>query len=257
MSETSIGQGHKAGAFQIGLLLLTMFLLFAIVADTVLMLPKELANLIHVIDTLACGVFFVDFCVRLHQAESKATFMFKKWGWVDLIACVPNVEALRWGRMVRVLRVIRLLRGIRSVRRVLVLLFEDKLQGGTATLIFAWVLLISFGSASILLCEQQPGANIRTAEDAVWWSVSTVATGGCADKYPVTTEGRVVAMVLMVAGAGMIGGVSGLVASLLLGAHDREGKSVETGDVLNKLSRLEAKVDALARLQGGVGHERP
>jgi len=245
MKEAANSKSHKASAFQVGLLAFTMLLLCALVADTVLVLPRELANMVHIIDTVACAVFLVDFCVRFHQAESKAAFM--KWGWVDLIACVPNLEILRWGRMVRVLRVIRLLRGIRSVRRVLALLFQDRLQGGAVTLIFTGFLLIAFSSISILVCERDADANIKTAEDALWWSVNTLATAGCGDKYPVTTEGRVLAMVLMVAGVGMFGGVSGLVASLLMGVQKRD--NIELKDIADKLNRLEAKMDGLAHVE--------
>jgi voltage-gated potassium channel len=253
MKESGIAKGHKATAFQLGLLVFTVLLLCALVADTVLVLPRELAKLVHIMDTFACAVFLVDFCVRFHHAESKAAFM--KWGWVDLIACVPNLDIFRWGRMVRVLRVIRLLRGIRSVRRVLALVFQDRLQGGTATAIFTAFMLIAFSSAGILVCERQADANITTAEDALWWTVSTFATGGCSDKYPVTTEGRALAMVLMIAGVGMIGATSGIVASLFMGSHEPENIGLK--DIAEKLKRLEAKLDGLALVQSRGGPERP
>jgi len=98
---------------------------------------------------------------------------------------------------------------------------------------------------SILVCERHSDANIRTAEDAVWWSVSTFTTVGYGDKYPVTSEGRVLGMVLMVAGVGMFGGISGLAASFFLGGQDR--KSAETKEILEKLDLLQTKLDALTR----------
>src|SRR5437899_10157242 len=102
MSEPHPGKGHHVGAFQLGLLVFTVMLVCATTIDTLHALPKEVSNLIHMIDTFGCVVFFGDFCYRFYRAESKLAFM--KWGWIDLIACIPNLEILRWGRLVRVLR---------------------------------------------------------------------------------------------------------------------------------------------------------
>jgi voltage-gated potassium channel len=111
MSNTPSGIRHSIGGFQIALLAFTVIVLSALVVDTAVILPKEVSNLIHMIDTFACAVFFGDLCYRFYHAKSRVGFM--KWGWIDLLACIPNLEILRWGRLVRVLRVIRLLRGVR------------------------------------------------------------------------------------------------------------------------------------------------
>lgn len=243
MNEPQAGKGSQIGVFQMALLAFTIVVLFALVADTVLVLPKEVSDLIHILDTFACAVFFVDFCIRFYQAESKLAFL--KWGWIDLIACIPNLEVLRWGRLVRVLRVIRLLRGIRSVQKVLALIFQNRMQGGAASVVFTAFLLVAFSSVSILICERHGDANIKTAEDAVWWSVSTFTTVGYGDKYPVTTEGRMLGMILMVGGVGMFGGISGLAASFFLGGQDR--KSAETKEILARLDQLHAKLEAMSQ----------
>jgi voltage-gated potassium channel len=38
------------------------------------------------------------------------------------------------------------------------------------------------------------GGNITSASDALWWAATTVTTVGYGDRYPVTTEGRLVAV---------------------------------------------------------------
>ena len=67
-------------------------------------------------------------------------------------------------------------------------------------------------------------ANIRTAGDALWWSLVTITTVGYGDHYPVTTPGRLVAAWLMIVGIGVMGTVTGVVASWIYGervARDR------------------------------------
>jgi len=54
------------------------------------------------------------------------------------------------------------------------------------------LLLVVFSSIAILQVEQVPDANIQTPEHALWWAFVTVTTVGYEDKYPVTTEGRII-----------------------------------------------------------------
>src|SRR5262245_40270638 len=119
--QTSTHTDDKVNAFQIAILILTLILLAALAADTIYKLPPQISNLIQWLDTVACAIFFADFCVRFFRAKSKPAFL--KWGWIDLLASIPYLPALRYARLVRVLRVIRLLRGVRLVYRIRQALF--------------------------------------------------------------------------------------------------------------------------------------
>ncbi|MBI5689225.1 MAG: potassium channel family protein [Verrucomicrobia bacterium] len=235
---------EQVGPFQFAILVLAVLSLATIAADSLLVLPKEISRLLNWVDLLACLAFLVDFCVRFRAAESKLAFM--KWGWIDLLASVPNIEALRIGRLVRVLRVLRLLRGVRSLQRLLAMLFGARQGGGAASVGLMRFLVIVTGSVGILWCERVEGANIRTAEDAVWWSVTTVTTVGYGDRYPVTASGRVIAGALMVCGVGMFGALSGIVASLFLGQRS------EQEAVLTEVKAMRAE---LAQLRRGEGRD--
>ena len=71
--------------------------------------------------------------------------------------------------------------------------------------------------AAILDIERfAPNSNIRTPGDALWWGLVTVTTIGYGDKYPVTTEGRLVAGVLIIFGIAMISALTGAFASWIL-----------------------------------------
>jgi voltage-gated potassium channel len=246
METSQLNHDTNPNAFQIAILIFTLVVLGALTADTVGHLPPRVSTLIHWLDTLACVVFFTDFCVRFFRGESKKAFM--KWGWIDLLASVPYVPGVRFARIARMLRVIRLLRGIQAVHRIMQMLFRHKGQTGAASLVLMVFLLVAFSSVSILICEQNGDGNIKTAEDAIWWSVSTITTVGYVDKVPVTTEGRLLAMALMIAGVGMFGGLSGLTAALFLGQNER--KSPETHEILARLETLHAKLDELSREVG-------
>ena len=84
------------------------------------------------------------------------------------------------------------------------------------------VMLIFIGNISVLQLEQGTGGTINTAEDALWWSVTTMTTVGYGDKYPLSTDVRVIVAALMFAGIGLFGVVSGFVASWFIAPRRRK-----------------------------------
>ncbi len=242
------------GPFQLALLALSLLVLAALAADTLLVLPAEISRILQIVDTIVCAAFFLDFVIRFRAAPSKAAFM--KWGWIDLLASIPVIDTLRWARVVRILRVIRLLRGLRLLHRIFSLLFAHRTRGGIASVGLISFLVVTFSSIGILLCERTPESNIRTAEDAIWWSLTTITTVGYGDKFPVTTAGRIVAASVMVIGVGLFGTLSGLVASLFLGKSEEKIEKEET-EILAELRALRTEVAELRAAQPKVPAELP
>lgn len=82
---------------------------------------------------------------------------------------------------------------------------------------------IGLGAIAVLDVEQDhAGANITTFGDALWWATTTVTTVGYGDRYPVTTPGRFIAVVLMLVGIAVVGTVTGSVAAWLVTNVKRE-----------------------------------
>lgn len=226
---------EEVGPFQLTLLVLSVLALAVIAVETFVPVPREVGRILAGVDVAACGIFFLDFLIRFRAAESKLAFM--KWGWIDLVASIPNVDLLRLGRFVRILRVLRLLRSVRSLRHLVSIMYQSKGRGGVATVVLIMFLLVVFASIGILLCETVPESNIKTAGDAVWWSVTTVTTVGYGDRYPVTSGGRAIAICLMFSGVGMFGTLSGVIASLFLGSPQPDPA------VLEEIRALRAEVE--------------
>jgi len=88
------------------------------------------------------------------------------------------------------------------------------------------ILLIIFSSIAILQVENAPASNIKTAEDAIWWSYVTITTIGYGDKFPVTIEGRIIAMLLMTVGVGLFGTFTAYIASIFVS----DNKKTETNE---------------------------
>ncbi|MSU64738.1 MAG: ion transporter [Opitutus sp.] len=227
----------ELGPIQFVILVLSLLLLATLTAALIFPLPAEVTRLIGFIDTAVCVVFLADFVDRFRRAPSKAAFM--RWGWIDLLASVPAIPALRWGRVFRVLRIARLLLAIKSFRRLLGLLFTSKAHAGFASVFAFGFVIISGSSIAILLCEGSRG-NIQTAGDALWWCLVTITTIGYGDFYPVTTAGRSVAVLTMFSGVGIFSALSGVIASVLLGSMQKE-----EDEILVEVRALKAEVARL------------
>jgi voltage-gated potassium channel len=205
---------NKIDWLNILVFLLTIYVLGALVADTFFDLTPELSKLLTYLDYLICFFFLIEFFYRFYKAEDKLAFM--KWGWIDLLSSIPMLDQLRGGRVLRLIRLFRLFRAFRSTKQLITHIFADKIKGTLSSIsIFAFLLII-FSSIAILQVEDAPTSNIKTAEDAVWWTYSTITTVGYGDKYPVTTEGRILAMILMTFGVGLFGTFTAYIASIFV-----------------------------------------
>lgn len=209
-TQTEVNE-NKLGLLNFLVLILSIYVLGSLIVDSVVVLPKETSSLLNYIDNLICVFFFIEFCIRFYQAESKMKFM--RWGWIDLISCIPMVDYLRAGRLLRLIRLLRIVRAFRSTKHLVDHVFANKAKGALTSASIIAVLLVIFSAIAILQVENDPNSNIKTAEDAIWWAYVTITTVGYGDKFPVTTEGRIIAAVLMTAGVGLFGTFTAYVAS--------------------------------------------
>ena len=175
-------------------------------------LDQATRSVLNTADTVLCGLFFLDFLITVGRVANRRKYLLT-WGWLDVLSSVPTIAILRAGRLARVVRIVRVLRGVRSVRVLLHFLLTRRAQSAFLAAAFLALLLWFVGAIAILQFERVPSANIRGAGDALWWAATTLTTVGYGDRYPVTTGGRAVAVVLMIAGVGLFATLSGFLAS--------------------------------------------
>jgi voltage-gated potassium channel len=220
---------ERIGLFSLLIIVLSIYVLLALVIDTFFKLPVEISNLLAIIDDAICIVFLLDFSIRFYKADSKLRFL--KWGWIDLISSIPAIPIARIGRLFRLVRLLRILRAFRSSKILLNYIFKNRVKGTMTAVALITVLVVIFSSISILIVESDPASNIKSAEDAIWWALVTVTTVGYGDKYPVTTEGRIIGVILMFVGVGIFGTFTAYLASWFTAGTqpnsiENEGKSL-------------------------------
>ena len=235
--------------YQLFMLILCLYALAALAFQTAVRLEPATRAILDYADYAVCGLFFLDFLISLWRAPNRWRY-FITWGWLDLLSSVPTVDVVRWGRAARVVRVFRVLRGLRATKIAAGLVLQRRAENTILAASLVALLLIVFCSVAVLHFEVDPESNIKTAEDAIWWAFATITTVGYGDRYPVTSEGRFVAAILMTAGVGLFGTFSGFLAAWFIGSETAEEPNVGA-----EISSLRAEIAALRKMLERLGQD--
>ena len=238
-SRTELGNtGYELFVGALSVLSLVNIVLALLLRD------EALQTVVRVIDVLLSVVFLIDFLARLRRAPSRRDYVFRQFGWADLLASLPfpQFKILRVFRLFRVARLLRRL-GAGNIGRGLI---RDRAGSALMSLLLIGVLVLEFGSLAMLALEQKaPGANITTASDALWYVIVTMATVGYGDQYPVTTGGREMGTLVIIIGVGIFGTLTGYLANLFLAPRGEEPKAgvFDSQDPQLQLHQLKALVE--------------
>ena len=204
--------------FNIIILVLSFYIILSLIVTTFFILSKEIVVLLNYVDNFICFIFLVDFGVRFKNANNKLVFM--KWGWIDLVASIPFLDIFRAGRLLRLIRLLRIFRALKSTKSIFEHINKNKKQSALTSVALLSFVVVIFSSIAILEFETDVNSNIKTAEDAIWWSYVTITTVGYGDKFPITTEGRIIGAILMTTGVGIFGTFTALVSSWFIQNKD-------------------------------------
>ena len=244
MSDLTVTDGVEPAprtglpSYQMFMLALCVVALGAILAQNAFRLDPEIERILEYADIVICVAFLIDFFVTLWRAPDRWRYL-RTWGWLDLISSIPTLDVARWGRLARVARLLRILRALRATRVLSKAILQQRRQSTSFAAAFIAFLLILGASTAILHFETAPESNIKSAGDAVWWAFTTVTTVGYGDRFPLSTGGRVIAVLLMTAGVGLFGVFSASLAAWFLVP---EGEAAES-----EIAALRSEIAALRR----------
>jgi voltage-gated potassium channel len=232
-------------AYMVFMLALSVLALVGLALSTRSSLDPGIKDILGIADHVVCFAFFVDFLHSLYVAENRWRY-FLRWGWLDLLSAVPMVDALRATRFARILRILRVIRALRAAKIILEFVLLRRAEHAFLAVLLLSMLSVVLGAIMVLQFEHGPMANIHTGEDALWWAMTTVTTVGYGDKYPLSTEGRLIASGLMVAGLGLFGTFSGFVASWFLKPGE-QSQDVNLAKLVEEVRQLRESVEAMRR----------
>ncbi|KJL29062.1 pH-gated potassium channel KcsA [Microbacterium azadirachtae] len=185
------------------------------------------------------GTFLIDYIVSLALAP-------RRWHWFlthlfNLATVVlPMLRPLRVLRVVTLLTVLQRTAG-RAVRGQIVIYVTS-----------ATLLLVYVASLAVLDAERAGGGSISTFGDAIWWAFATITTVGYGDLAPITLQGRIIAVGLMLSGIALLGVVTATFASWIVEQLSEENTSRQAATVAHvdalrtEIAELRATLAAMA-----------
>ncbi len=200
------------------------------------------------------AVFLADYAVNLSLAERRGWWF--RHHLVDLLSVVlPFLRPLRLLRLVSLLALLR--RGAGRAFRGRVVIY----------VIGATILLVWVAAVAMLDAERDQGGTIRTIWDALWWACATIMTVGYGDVTPVTVDGRLIAVAVMIGGIALIGVVTATLASWIVervnADEERREEAIEVEErreetTLTITAQELAEIrDELRALREALGHPAP
>ena len=171
----------------------------------------------------------------LHQVfSSKLKYILSPSAIVDLLAIMPFFHEMRLLRIFILFRVFKLFRYTKSLTQFVSILSSKKFEIFTLGL-FASVIIVVSSVLIYIMEAHNPQSRINTLFDAVYWSVVTIFTVGYGDFVPVTHEGRVVAMVVIVSGIAVIS----FATSIVVSAFTEKLDEIKEEKLIDDVSKIE------------------
>jgi voltage-gated potassium channel len=211
-------------------------------------IPQRWHDSCATIDLVIWAVFLLDFGIRFWLHTDRARFV--RGHLFDLAVLVLP--------MLRPLRVLRLFTAVLVLTRRT----ENWARGRLALYVGATTLLLVFVAALAVLDAERgdPDANITSYSEALWWSCVTITTVGYGDRFPVTTDGRLVALGLMMGGIGLIGFVTGSLATWIverISVKEHDVQDATKADIARVLAELESLRAEVTRLRSEAQGQMP
>ena len=209
-----------------------------------------------IIDTICCVLFLINFFFELKLCDSKKWYW--RTHWVDFVTSIPlpplhlvltgtgSLGAIRAGRL---LRLIRILRAVRILRMFLFLwrgmdhlssIMDVKLLKRS---LFYGLIAMICGALLFMTFEQvQIGKDFGSS---LWWSFTTLVTGGFADIHnPTSVGGKVLTVMLVIGGMVLVGVFTATLTSVLV-RDDDTWQQQDIDEQFRKLSNLESLVEKI------------
>jgi voltage-gated potassium channel len=107
----------------------------------------------------------------------------------------------------------KIFKGIKGLNYIIKWLGDDKFRNMLISMLMIFCLVLFYASLIFYSVEKGINPNVHNFFDAVWWAFISVTSVGYGDIYPVTTTGRIVAILLIIFGMSIFSIITAKIAS--------------------------------------------
>lgn len=216
-------------ALALPMLVLSIVFVPVVVLPMVVSVSPGTAQALNAVSWAIWAAFSFEYIVLLYLAPDRGRMI--RTHIPDLLIIV-----LPFLRPLRAFRGLRLLRSLAGLARAGVGIRQIAARPGFRGFLLVVIGVISAGAGLTYAFERDaPDANITSFGDALWWAVVTATTVGYGDRFPVSQEGRGVALLLMLVGISLLSVVTANIAAFFV----EQSVAAEEADINARLDRIE------------------
>lgn len=239
-----------------------IFMIFTICLSLLPLVRKDSTPFLHWVDLVTVSIFIADYALRWATADYKfekfslSSFLrypFSFMALIDLLSILPSITFLNGGfkvlrllRMTRAFRVFRVLRAMRYSRSLRII--ADVLRNSKDSLLAVGTLALAYIFVSALVIFNAEPNSFDNFFEALYWATVSLTTVGYGDIYPVSTIGRIIAMVSSIFGVAIVALPSGIITAGYM--KQIEQALIRSGDRNPEEADAEAPAAYSPKLQG-------
>lgn len=201
------------------------------------------SGVFELLGTIIWIIFILEFLLRFALAPRKLRFLRRNPITIVALAA-PAFRFLRVLRLLRLSRGLRLVRIVGTANRGLGALRKSFGRRGLGYVLTTTTLVILLGAGGMLAFEpaREADGGFSSYADALWWTAMLVSTIG-SGFWPLTAEGRVLALLLSIYGLAVFGYITASFATFFIGQE----AAAPDGDVsgTQEIAALRADIAAL------------
>ena len=174
--------------------------------------PSSTQTLLNIVQWVSWIAFAIDLIYGLSKSENKVKYL-KKHPLEIAAVLFPFLRPLRLMRVISF--------GGLAIQKIAI----GRQFAITIKVLIASIFIAYISAVQITISERAvEGSNIKNFGDGLWWAITTVTTVGYGDRYPTTTEGKLLAVVLMFMGISLVGVITASVAAWFVKMGQEDSK---------------------------------
>lgn len=238
---------------EIPLFILSIIWLALLIAE----LTGKSSSLLETAGIYIWVIFILDFILKFFVAPSKLRFLRRNF--LTIISLI--VPAFRILRVFRIFRLIRLSRSLSLVK--VIGSFNRGMRSLANTLhkravfyvVLLSVIVVLLGAAGMYAFEKDVNPGFKTYGNSLWWTAMLVMSMGT-ENWPLTNEGRVMCMLVVIYGLAVFGYITATIATFFIGKDaDDSKKTLSANTQWQDIQKeLQAIKDEIGKLKNSHEH---